>query len=196
MKRNMFLLLVTMIFIVATIAQGQYHKYDIKSGIATLESVSTVAGTRIKMTKIIYFDDYGTKECQETYSNGKLGGIFFCDEKNKYSLNLKSKKAQNQGQAYNGIGMRVDIDDMGTSKDIESGKVKKMAPMTLAGQTCEVIQVNKSKSFDIYAGWHKVMVYLKSSGSGVSTEIKPVKLEPNAAVPKEKFEIPAGYTVQ
>jgi hypothetical protein len=196
MKRNMFLILAAMIFIIATTAQAQFHKYDIKSGIATLELVSTIGSTQIKMTKIVYFDDYGMKECEETYSNGKLGSVLFSDGKNKISLNLRTKKAKNQGSAYNGIGMRVDINDMGTSKDIESGKVKKMPPMTIAGQTCEVIQVNKGKTSDIYAGWHKVMVYLKSSSSGVNTLIKAVKLEANATVPKEKFEIPAGYTIQ
>jgi len=196
MKRNMFLFMVTMITLIAAKTQAQFHKYDIKSGIATLEFVSTVGGAQIKMTKIVYFDDYGMKECQETYSNGKLGGVFFCDGKNKYSLNLKSKKAQNQGTSDRGIGTRIEIHDMGTKEDIQSGKVKIISPMTLAGQPCEVIQVSKGKTPDIYGGWHHVMVYMKSSSSGVSTEIKAVKLEPNAAVPKEKFEIPAGFSVQ
>ena len=83
-----------------------------------------------------------------------------------------------------------------TKKDIESGLVKKLAPMTIAGQPCEVIQVAKGSTPDIYAGWHHVMVYMKSSSSGVTTEIKAVKLEANASVPKDKFQIPAGFTTQ
>jgi hypothetical protein len=196
MKRNMFLLLAAMIFIVVAIAQGQYHKYDIKSGIATIEIESNIASMKIKMTKIVYFDDYGMKECEETYSKGKLSGILLCDGKNKYGVDPNKKTAQNMGPSSSGTGTRIDINDMGTEKDIKSGKVKVISPMTIAGQTCEVIQVSRSKTPDIYAGWHKVMVYLKSSSSGVSTLIKAVKLEPNAAVPKEKFEIPAGYTLQ
>jgi hypothetical protein len=196
MKRNMFLLPVAMIFIAATIAQGQYHKYDIKSGIATIEIESTIASMKIKMTKIVYFDDYGMKECEETYSKGKLSGILFCDGKNKYAVNLNKKTAQNMGPSSSGTGTRIDINDMGTEKDIKSGKVKIISPMTIAGQTCEVIQVSRSKTPDIYAGWHKVMVYLKSSSSGVNTLMKAAKLEPNVAVPKEKFEIPAGFTIQ
>jgi hypothetical protein len=195
MKRNIFLLLITMIFIIAA-AQAQFHKYDIKSGIATIEIESTIASMKIKMTKIVYFDDYGIKECEETYSKGKLSGILLCDGKNKYSLDLNKKTAKNMGPSTNGTGMRIDINDMGTEKDIKSGKVKIISSMTIAGQTCEVIQVSRSKTPDIYAGWHKVMVYLKTSGSGVNTLIKAVKLEANAAVPKEKFEIPAGYTIQ
>jgi len=192
----MFLLLVALVLVIATVAQTQVKKYDIKSGKATLEFVSTIGSTQIKMTRIVYFDDYGTKECQETYSNGKLTGILFSDGKNKISLRLASKKAQNQGPTNTGIGMRVDINDMGTKKDIESGRVKKMLPMTIAGQTCEVIQVNNGRTPDIYAGWHHVMVYMKSNNSGVNTEIKAVKLEANVAVPKDKFQIPVGFTMQ
>jgi hypothetical protein len=193
-KRNIFLILIVVICIAAIPAPAQFHKYDIKSGIATLDIVSTVANTQIKMTKIVYFDDYGLKECEETFSGGKLSGVFLCDGKDKYSLSLKSKKAKNQGPTSRGIGTRIEINDMGTKEDIASGKVKKISPMTLAGQTCEMIQVNsKGGAPTIYGGWHQVLVYMKSGGT-VSTLIKAVKLEPNAAVPKEKFEIPAGYT--
>jgi hypothetical protein len=196
MKKNIVISLVALAFVVATVAQTQVKKYDIKSGIVTLESVSTIGETKIKMTRIVYFDDYGMKECEETYSNGKLGTVLFSDGKNKIALKLASKKAQNQGSTNSGIGMRVEINDMGTKKDIESGVVKKMPPMTIAGQTCEVIQVARGTTPDIYAGWHHVMVYLKSSSSGVTTEIKAVKLEANAAVPKDKFQIPPGFTMQ
>jgi prepilin-type processing-associated H-X9-DG protein len=184
------------LFAVCALCAQTANKYDIKSGIVTLESVSTVAGTQIKMSKIIYFDDYGMKECQETYSNGKLTNVLFCDGKDKIALQLKAKKAQKQGPAYRGIGMRVEINDMGTKKDIESGMVKKLPPMTIDSQSCEVIQVTRGNSVDLYAGWHQVMVYMKTSSAGVSTEIKAVKLQANAVVPKEKFQVPAGFTVQ
>jgi hypothetical protein len=191
--------LMAMAWIAVGVSQAQtFHKYDIKSGIVTLESVMTVGGTQIKMTKIVYFDDYGSKECQETYSNGKLSGVFFSDGKDKISLSLKKKTAQKQGAGDRGIGTRIEINDMGTQKDIETGVVKKMPPMTIAGQTCEVIQVTKGKGDnpDIYAGWNRVMVYLKTGRSIMTTEIKATKLEANAVVPKEKFQVPAGYSLQ
>jgi hypothetical protein len=196
MKNNMLWLSIIMVFIIVVSTQAQVKKYDIKSGIVTLEIVSTIGSTQIKMTKVVYFDDYGTKECEETYTNGKLGGVFFCDGKNKIGLNLKSKKAHIQEPSDRGTGMRIDINDMGTKEDIQSGKVKKIAPMTIAGQTCEMIQAGKGKDVTIYGGWHQVMVYMKSDGSSVKTLIKAVKLEANVAVPKEKFEVPAGFTMQ
>lgn len=181
---------------VCTLWAQTANKYDIKSGIVTLESVSIVAGTQIKMNRTIYFDDYGVKECQETYSNGKLTNVLFTDGKDKISLKLKAKKALKQGSAVGGIGMRVEINDMGTKKDIESGVVKKIAPMTIDGQSCEVIQVTRGASVDLYAGWHHVMVYMKTGSAGVTTEMKAVKLQANAVVPKEKFQIPEGFTVE
>jgi hypothetical protein len=178
MKRNMVLSLATLVFVVATVAQSQFKKYDIKSGIVTLESVSTIGKTQIKMTQIVYFDDYGLKECQETYSSGKLKKVLFSDGKNKIALQLASKKAQNLGSTDRGVGMRVEINDMGTKKDIESGVVKKLSPMTIAGQTCEVIQVARGTTKDIYAGWHQVMVYMKSSSAGVPPRSRPLSLKP------------------
>ena len=174
------------------------NKYDIKSGTVTLSYVSTVAGTVIKMTQIIYFDEFGAKECQETYTNNTLQKVLFSDGKNKISLKLKSKKATNLGPSTTGVCLRVDINDFGTKKDIESGLVKKLAPMTIDGQSCEVLQVNRqgASTPDLYAGWHQVLVYMKSSSMGVNTEIKAVKLDATTPVPKEKFQVPAGFTMQ
>jgi hypothetical protein len=195
MKKCMLSVFAGFVFVILSFAQTPMKKYDIKSGIATLEMVTTIGNTQIKMTKIVYFDDYGTKECEETYSNGKLANVFFCDGKNKIGLNLNSKKAHIQEPSNRGTGTRIEINDMGTKEDIQSGKVKKIGPMKIAGQICEMIQVGKGKDITIYGGWHQVMVYMKSDGSTVKTLIKAVKLEPNASVPKEKFEIPAGFTM-
>jgi hypothetical protein len=194
MKKSVWLV-VAFILVCASWAQAA-NKYDIKSGIVTLEVVMTIGKTEIKMTKIVYFDDYGSKQCEETYSNGKLGSVLFCDGKDKFSLQPDKKKASKGEQCTSGIGMRVDINDMGTKKDIDAGVVKKVAPMTLAGQTCEVIQVTKKDEIDLYGGWHHVMVYLKTGSKDMATEIKAVKLEANAVVPKDKFQVPAGYTVK
>ncbi|RPI76587.1 MAG: hypothetical protein EHM45_12485 [Desulfobacteraceae bacterium] len=171
------------------------NKYDVKSGIITFETVMRVGKTAIKTQKILYFDDFGAKECEETYSQGRLGSVLICDGKNRISLAPAKKKAVKEGPCDRGIGTRIDINDMGTEKEIQAGVVKKMPSMTVAGQTCEVIQVTKKNGeVDVYGGWNRVLVYLKTGSKVVATEIKAIKIEANAAVPKEKFEIPAGYT--
>jgi hypothetical protein len=185
-------LLATTLIVYYTLEAQAANKYDIKSGIITLESVTIISKMEIKITKIVYFDDYGIKEREETYSSGKLSGVRFTDGKDKISLSLKKKTATKEGPGDRGLGPRVELSFFGSTKDIESGIVKKIAPMTLAGQTCEVFQYKKGKNTQTYAGWNKVMVYSKVD----STVIKAVKIEPNAVIPKEKFQIPAGYTLR
>ncbi|MFH0977037.1 MAG: hypothetical protein V1874_14745 [Spirochaetota bacterium] len=191
MKKSVCLLGIAFI-VFCTLKAHAANKYDIKSSIITLETVLKVGKTEMKMTKIVYFDDFGAKEREETYSNGKLNGVRFTDGKDKISLNLSKKTAAKEGSGDRGLGPRVDIDFFGTTKDIESGLVKKIAPMTLAGQSCDVFEVKKGKTPQTYAAWKKVMVYTKTD----STVIKAVKIEPNAVIPKDKFQVPSGYTLR
>lgn len=192
MKKLSWLLIAAFITFCAMNAMAA-NKYDIKSGMVTLESIMKISKTMtIKTTKIIYFDDFGAKEREENYSNGKLNGVRFTDGKDLISLSIDKKTARKEGRGDRGLGPRVEIDFFGTQKDIDAGIVKKMPPMTLAGQTCEVYQYKKGKTLQTYAGWKRVMVYTKLD----STEIKAVKIEPNAVIPKDKFQIPAGYTMR
>ncbi len=186
------LLLAIVSMLLCTLSAYAVNKYDIKSGIITLETVLKVGKTEMKMTKIVYFDDYGAKEREETYTRGKLGSVIFTDGKDRISLSINKKTAIKEGPGDRGLGPRVDIDFFGTTKDIQSGVVKKMPAMTLAGQSCDVFQIKKGKTPQTYAAWKKVMVYTKTD----STEIKAVKIQPNAVIPKDKFQIPAGYTTR
>jgi hypothetical protein len=192
MKRKGYLITIVMMLFCSLNAHA-VNKYDIKSGIITLESVMKVSKTMtIKMTKILYFDDFGAKEREETYANGKLNGVRFTDGKDLISLSIDKKTARKEGHGDRGLGPQVDINFFGTTEDIKAGIVKKMPPMTLAGQTCEVFQYKKGKSLQIHAAWKKIKVYSKLD----STEIKAVKIEPNANITKDKFQIPAGYTMK
>jgi hypothetical protein len=199
MKKLSGLLAALMVFAGATWAQVSsqvQHRYDIKSGIITLETVMTVGQTQLKTTKVVYFDDFGTKEREETFSDGKLGMIIFSDGKDRYSLKQAKKIAVKKGPGDHGVGVRVDISDMATKKDIKAGMVKKIAPMTIAGQTCEVIAVTRGAQVDFYGGWNHALVYLKTASDVSTTEIKAIKLEANAKIPAEKFQVPQGYVVQ
>ena len=49
-------------------APSGHKKYDLKSGIISFESSGSASGHAAPKTKqILYFDDYGAKECQEKY---------------------------------------------------------------------------------------------------------------------------------
>src|SRR5580765_6507469 len=61
-------------------------KYDIKSGIITYDTEMEMAGMKIPGKVVLYFDDYGIKECEETYKSGKLAESFVSDGKDRFKL--------------------------------------------------------------------------------------------------------------
>jgi hypothetical protein len=176
--------------------QAAFHKYDVKSGIVTLDSVMKMGTFEMKTKLVIYFDDYGMKECKETYTNGKLEESYFSDGKMLYAVKPKQKTAYKRGEAFRGTELRVDFSEMGSQKDRDSGLVKKVAPMTIAGKPCEVVEAKTGDTITQYGGWNKVMVYMKTSSSSMTTIIKATKIEENVPVPADKFKVPAGYTVK
>jgi hypothetical protein len=194
---GLFLVLAMMVASQGAAAQVATQKYDIKSGIVTLESVSTVGAMEMKFKYVVYFDDYGMKECKETYKDGTLVNVFFSDGKTLYALNPGKKTASNKGIASRGTEPWVDFSEMGSQKDRDLGKVKKIAPMLVAGKQCEAIETNDgSGTVTQYGGWKKIMVYMKSSSASTTTTIKATKIEENVAVPAAKFQVPAGYAIK
>jgi hypothetical protein len=197
MRRHNFLLLTAAIFIVAVSTQAQFKKYDIKSGVVTYDLVMKVGKMEIKKRTIVYFDDYGTKECRETYSDGKLDESYFSDGKFIYAAKPAKKTAFKQGDAYRGTELRVEWTEFGTEKDRQSGKIKKIPPMTIAGKTCDAFETNDGKgTVTRYAGWNKILMYLNVNSKSVESLQKAVKVEENAKVSEDKFKIPAGYIVK
>ena len=66
---------------------SQQKKYGIKSGIVTEELTMTMGGKPFQDAEfIVYFDDYGMKECKETYTRNTLKESYFSDGKDLYIL--------------------------------------------------------------------------------------------------------------
>ncbi len=194
---GLFLVLAMLVATQGVAAQVAMQKYDIKSGIVTMESVMNMGTMEMKFKYVVYFDDYGMKECKETYKDGKLADVFFSDGKTLYALKPGKKTAFKKGDASRGTELRVEFSEMGSQKDRDSGKVKKIAPMLVAGKQCEAIETNDgSGTVTQYAGWKKIMVYMKSSSASITTTIKATKIKENVAVPAAKFQVPAGYAVK
>jgi outer membrane lipoprotein-sorting protein len=199
MKRisGSLLALTMMLAIQVQVAQAVEQKYDIKSGIVTMGSVMKM-GKFVTTTKVVvYFDDYGMKECKETYEDGKLTEVYFSDGKTLYTVKPDKKTAFKTGEASRGTELRVEFTEMGTQKDRDSGKIKKLPSMLIVGKPCEAFEMNDgSGTVTTYAGWKKIMVYMKSSSASMTTTVKASKIEENVAVPATKFQVPAGYKVQ
>jgi len=197
MKTRFVLSSILFLCTIMAVAQTVPKKYDIKSGIVTFETTAQVGGMNMKTKSIVYFDDYGIKECKETYTGDKLTKSHFSDGKNLYSIIFSTKTARAEGKAFRGTEVRVDWQEFGTEKDRESGMIKKMPAMNVAGKTCEVYQTDDGKGMiATYAGWNKILLYLDVQTKGLRTTQKAVKVEENVKIPADKFVVPAGFKIQ
>ena len=194
----MLTFLVAMIIIISnSLAQTPFKKYDIKSGIITYELVMKVGTMEMKNKTVVYFDDYGMKECKDTYTGDKVEQSYFSDGKDLYAVKPAKKMAFKQGTASRGTELRVEWSEFGTEEDRQSGKMKKLPAMTVAGKNCEVFEYNDGKGgITKYAGWNKILLLLDTQMMGTHTIQRAVKVEENVNVSPEKFKVPAGFKVQ
>ncbi len=73
MKTHVIFLLISTVFLmIISPLRGQIKKYDINAGIVTYDLSMKVGKTKIKKKIIVYFSDFGMKECSETFSDNKL----------------------------------------------------------------------------------------------------------------------------
>ncbi len=197
MKTKLLLLSIIFLSVAGAFAQTTFKKYDVKAGIVTLVTDMKMGTMEMKDTTMIYFDDYGMKECKDTYHNGKVVNSYFSDGKNIYLAQHNTKTASIQGPAYRGTELRVEWTELGTDKDRQSGKIKKAPAMTVAGKTCEVfVSDDGSGTVTTYGGWNKVLLYLDVRSKSMTTTLQAVKVDEKAKIPPEKFAVPAGYKMQ
>jgi hypothetical protein len=197
MKRNMLLLSAVIMFVVEVAAQTPVKKYDIQSGIVTYELTTKLGKLEMKIKSIVYFDDYGMKECKETYSNDQLNQSYFSDGKELYAVKHNKKVAYKRGTASRGTELRVEWSEFGTEKDRQSGKIKKLPSMKIAGKDCEMIASDDGKgNITRWGGWKKILFYMNTGASGSETILRAVKVEENVKVPPEKFQVPAGFKIE
>lgn len=197
MKTKLLLLSIIFLSVAGAFAQTTFKKYDIKAGIVTFVNDMKMGTMEIKDTTMVYFDDFGMKECKDTYHNGKVVNSYFSDGKNLYLVINDQKTVTNRGSAYRGTELRVEWTELGTEKDRESGKIKKAPAMKVAGKTCEVfVSDDGNGTVTTCGGWNKVLLYLDVRSKSMTTTLQAVKVEEKAKIPPEKFAVPAGYKMQ
>ena len=174
---------------------AQVKKYDIKSGIITFETVIEMGTMKMKNKNMVYFDDYGMKECHETYNGEKLASSLFSDGQMEYVLLHGQKTVETRGKAFRGTEFRFDWNEI-PEKDKTSGMAKKLPNVTVVGKNCESFMVGSSTDKTVYAGWGHVCLLMDISSPTMRSLIKAVKFEENVKVPPEKFTVPAGYKMK
>lgn len=164
------------------------RKYGVKSGIVTYEH----SGFGLTTKKILYFDDYGTREAEETYdTDGSLKETNLCDGKNMYILIHKDKAAFSRGGCYRGVAYKFDWDEASRSGD--EYKPAKLSNQSIAGKDCESFSLDVSGNKTIYAGWNNICFLIETPAGNGKVTYKAVSIEENANVPAEKLKLPADY---
>jgi hypothetical protein len=180
-----------------SMAQSQFKKYDLQTGKVAYETVMRMGTMKMKTTSIVYFDDYGMKECRETYADGELKDSYLSDGKDLYALKHQKKTAFKQGPASRGTELRAEWTEFGTQKDRDEGKIRKIPSKKIAGKTCEMFESDDGKgTVTQYGGWKKILMYLAVKTKMVESIQTATKIEENVKVPAEKFAVPKGYSIQ
>ena len=195
MKPLSALLLVSILVGASVQAHGQARKYDIKSGIITFETTITIGTMKVVNRSIVYFDDYGVKECKETYNGDKLSHVLFCDGKSLYRLIPSQKKAIRSGDAFRGTELRYDWEEA-SAKGEEERHAKKIPNMTIAGKNCEAFRTTQKETICTFAGWNHILLSVEITGGNSNSLTRAVKVEENVPVSGDRFKIPDGYTFQ
>ena len=173
----------------------QARKYDIKSGIISFETITKAGPVIIAKKHIVYFDDYGKKECREDFDGDTLKESYFSDGKNLYKVMHAERTAYRTGKAARGTEMRYDWNEVPEHHKRE-GDAKKLANMIIAGKNCESFQQSVGGTTTKFAGWNHICLFTEQNSAGMNSVSKAVKIEGNVSVPGEKFKVPDGYRVK
>ncbi len=166
-------------------------KYSIKSGI--IEYSNIIA--EIEEKEIVYFDDYGIKECKDTYKNGVLKTSYFSDGVNLFKIIYKDKSAYNVGKASRGTEFKCDWSEIG-EKQKSNGEATKLANLNILGKDCEQFSLKTGDIVTTFAGWSGVLLHMEQKTKYGNSLQKAVKFEENANVSPDKFKVPAGFVLK
>ena len=176
-------------------AQSQARKYELKSGIVTFESTTMFGTMKMESKAIVYFDDYGLKECKETYEDGALKESDFSDGAKLYRLRHDKKEATESGVASRGTEVKFDWNEVSKNKN-KDYQVQKLPPMTIAGKECEAYSIDTKQGKNVFAGYKSVTLLTRVENKQMTVDLRAVKIEENVAVPAAKFAVPAGYRLK
>ncbi len=176
------------------VEQPGYKKYLIKSGSFENQTVLSTISVHMAYKTIIYFDDYGMKECRDTYTGEILEERFLCDGINTYKIVPKEKTAYLVGKAYRGTEPRFSWEEV-DKVDKKSGKTLRLADTLIAGKKCERYQVTAGGVTATYAGYKNISFLTLIISPGGTSLTRCVAIEV-MNIPAEKFTIPDGYATQ
>jgi hypothetical protein len=175
-------------------------KFKMKSGIITM--MSETMG--MKQTITMYFDDYGSKHCTETKGEidmGALGktemhNLNFAKDGYTYSIDLTKKTGTKMKSITTGKQKDIDFSKL-TDDMMKQMKITKQGTEEVLGKTCDKYFLNDPdlKMKSSYCVWNGIPLKSEIDMGGIKATVTATKIEENASIPAEKFEIPKDIKI-
>lgn len=184
-----------------TIIPAADRKYGIESGILTMDL--DIVGANSTMKTIVYFDGYGKRESTETYSSTTLeNGQHF----NAHVMSYNMNGYQYQIDFDNKTAMRFKYNPQAmsggfsfatmTEKMKKAFNVKKVGTETILGKVCDMYTMDSPDAKGSFSVWKNITFKLHSVSGGFTTNVIARKFVENVQLPKDKFEVPAGFKMK
>ncbi|MDI1355381.1 MAG: hypothetical protein PSX36_10705 [bacterium] len=177
---------------------SDFKKYDIKSGIVTFETKMEMSGMVIKKKSILYFDDYGIKECEEQYDVDAATGKEVLTDRNfvkdgyHYICSVENKGGIKTKQ--NGYGVAA-LFNMSEAESMKENKFKKLPDETVCGKVCNAFSMETPSGKISMCGWNRIVLKTRVENESMKTETVAKTISENATIPGDKFEVPNGVKI-
>ncbi len=162
-------------------------KYALKSAIVEMKSM--VMGMEQK--QIMMFDDYGAKELTEitaSFFGQKSHNITITKEGFVWTIDMIKKTGT---KAKIVTDAAVNFNDLG-SEIAKEMNITKVGTVEFLGKTCDkyTIDYKKQQMKGYYLVWNGIPMKTEITVMGMKTSVEATKIEENATIDSNKFEIP------
>jgi hypothetical protein len=176
------------------------EKYKMKSGIITM--VSETMGMKQEM--IMYFEDHGNRECVETTGEMDMGmagkvkihNLSITKDGYVYSLDLTNKTGTKTKVLTSGSHRDIDFNNL-TDDMMKQMKITKEGTEVIMGKTCDKYTLNDPtlKMKSSYSVWNGLPLKSEIDMAGIKATVTTTKIEEDASIPAEKFEVPKDIKI-
>lgn len=183
--------------------QAQGNRYGVKSGIVYYEPMDFMG---LKSTQVLYFDDYGKKECRETIIEGNIMGmktkkrsVSIMD--GDYSINFDLENITNNKDELKKEATKVNIKSMINNMDLSlfTEEMKKQMDYKEEGTEQVAGIIGTKYSIKVGSGDERIhgVIYKNVPLKADMGQIKLVasKFEENVSIPADKFTVPSDYKI-
>jgi len=198
MKKTVISMIVAVTILSA--AFGQEKRYEIASAIVKKTSVVKVQGMEQNLSSVQYFADYGMKESTEVNMNvmGQSFSVFtMIKDGYVYSANMTMGQGTKINMAniddYNNVNFLNLTDEVKKKYQIQDNGVEQVLDKPCKRYEMSFTMQGQNVQATVWV-WQGITLKSKMNMGGTTAEEEATEIQAGAAIPNEKFELPAGIT--